>query len=212
LHIEILVEDSSGKKALEVLVPKILGSREYTHRIHSYKGIGHIPKNLKHDRSLRNRLLLDNLPKLLRGYGKSLSGAPHKVIVVCDLDDRNHADFVRELEAILSNCEPRPEARFCLAIEEGEAWFLGDLAAIKAAYPRAKQHVLATYRNDEICGTWEKLADAVYPGGAMRLKELGWRAIGEEKQKWATGIPPRMNVDDNLSPSFVNFRDQIRSF
>ena len=45
MHFEILVEDQSGKKALEIIVPKIVNDSD-TFNIRSYKGIGHIPKNL----------------------------------------------------------------------------------------------------------------------------------------------------------------------
>ena len=65
MHFEILVEDQSGKRMLDILVPKIIGA-QHSFRIHSYKGIGHIPKNLTSTSDLRNRLLLNNLPKLLR--------------------------------------------------------------------------------------------------------------------------------------------------
>ena len=46
MHFEILVEDRSGKKALDILVPKIIGML-HTFKVHSYKGIGHIPRNMK---------------------------------------------------------------------------------------------------------------------------------------------------------------------
>ncbi len=42
MHFEILVEDLSGKKALDILVPKILGNT-HSFVVHSYKGIGRIP-------------------------------------------------------------------------------------------------------------------------------------------------------------------------
>ena len=75
------------------------------------------------------RILLANLPKLLKGYGRTLRGYPpdngQAVVVVCDLDDRNPQKFLGELNAILNACNPKPEARFCFAIEEGEAWFFG---------------------------------------------------------------------------------------
>ena len=38
MHFEILVEDWSSKKALDILAPKILGS-EHTFKVHPYKGI-----------------------------------------------------------------------------------------------------------------------------------------------------------------------------
>ena len=52
MHLEILVEDLSGKKALDILVPRIIGGQD-TFRVHSYKGIGRIPKNMR-DGNARN--------------------------------------------------------------------------------------------------------------------------------------------------------------
>lgn len=212
MHFEILVEDQSGKKMLDILIPKIIGE-EHTFIVHPYKGIGKIPKNLGDPKEARGRLLMDNLPKLLRGYGKTQMNRknfPEVVIVVCDLDDRCQKLFRNELLAILQSCHPRPETRFCFAIEEGEAWFLGDLNAIKKAYPSAKDKVLQDYTNDAICGTWERLADAIYQGGAPTLIKKGWQAVGAEKSTWAEKISPHMTVTHNLSPSFRYFRETIK--
>jgi hypothetical protein len=104
----------------------------------------------------------------------------------------------------------KPEAYFCIAVEEGEAWFLGDLEAIKIAYPKAKSAVLNAYVNDSICGTWEKLADAIFSGGAKKLTQLGGQAVGVEKMAWAKKISPYMKIDTNQSPSFCYFRDKMR--
>ena len=62
MHFEILVEDQSGKKALEILVPKIIDNN-HTFKIHAYKGIGRIPKNLGGNIDASKRILLDRLPK-----------------------------------------------------------------------------------------------------------------------------------------------------
>ena len=97
-----------------------------------------------------------------------------------------------------------------LFIEEGEAWYLGDLAAVKGAYPNTKQAILTSYVNDDICGTWEKLADAVYPGGIQKLSKRPYKVIGEEKMNWAKKISPLMDIDNNKSPSFCYFRDKMR--
>ena len=142
MHFEVLVEDQSGKKALENLFPKIIGAESYTLNIHAYKGLGHIPAGLKTAAEARKRILLAQLPRLLQGYGRTFAAYPDgchaAVIVVCDLDDNNKESFRKELAGILNRCRPKPEARFCLAIEEGEAWLLGDIPAIKAAYPKAR--------------------------------------------------------------------------
>ena len=111
---------------------------------------------------------------------------------------------------LLNTCNPRPEVRFCFAIEEGEAWFLGDIAAIKKAYPKAKEAVLKTYICDSICGTWEKLADAVYKGGSQSLSSQGWQVVGTEKSAWSERITPHMDLNTNTSPSFNYFLGKLR--
>ncbi|HEY9692485.1 MAG TPA: DUF4276 family protein [Oculatellaceae cyanobacterium] len=210
MHFEILVDDISGETALNILLPKIINTEQHTFKIHSYKGIGHIPKNLKSSSDANKRILLDQLPRLIQGYGKTLSYSPAVLIVICDLDDRCMSAFRKELLELVNSCNPKPKTQFCIAIEEGEAWFLGDWAAVKAAYPSAKQALLNSYTNDDICGTWEKLADVVYSGGCKKLSKLGWQGIGKEKANWAEKISPLMDIDNNQSPSFCYFRDKLR--
>lgn len=211
MHFEIHVEDQSGKKALDVLVPKIIGN-EHQFRVHGYKGLGRIPRGMKDVKNASKRMLLDSLPKLLKAYGKAFESSPrgYSVVVVCDLDDKCLRTFRKKLHEILHECNPKPETRFCFAIEEGEAWFLGDLKAIKSAYPQGKDTILQSYENDSICGTWEKLADAIYPGGSEKLSGKGWQAVGTEKSKWAEAIPPKMDIKNNSSPSFCYFRDKLQ--
>lgn len=212
MHFEILIEDQSGKKALDILVPKIIGD-EHTFKIHPYKGIGRIPQNLGGTANANKRILLNQLPRLLRGYGNTFSAYPDDypaaVILVCDLDDKCLKAFRQELFAILDICNPKPETRLCIAIEEGEAWFLGDIPAIKTAYPNANNAVLNGYANDSICGTWERLADAVFPGGSQALSAKGWQAAGAEKSVWSEKIAPHMNVENNASASFCYFRNKM---
>lgn len=210
MHFEILVEDLSGKEALGILIEKIVGAK-HTFKIYPYRGIGHIPKNLNNPTNVNSHLLLNDLFKQLRAYGKSFANDPTKVvIVVCDLDNKCLKTFRQQLFRVLKTCNPKPETRFCIAIEEGEAWLLGDISAIKKSYPKAIGHVLNSYQNDSICGTWELLADAIYAGGAKSLKKKTWRARGKVKSVWAQKITPNMNVEKNMSPSFCYFRDKIR--
>lgn len=208
MHFEILIEDQSGKRALDVLVPKIIGDG-HTYRVIAYKGIGHIPKNLKSADYAANRALLSQLPRILQGYGRSLNAYEAAVIVVCDLDNRCLSHFRQELLAVLSNCTPRPVTRFCIAVEEVEAWLLGDPVAVKRAYPKAKEQVLNSYEYDSICGTWELLANAVYNGGAAKLKSQPFHVVGKEKSKWAEHIAPHIDPERNASPSFQYFRGKL---
>lgn len=214
MHLEVLVEDPSGKRALDIFLSKTIGEDD-TFRVISYRGIGHVPRNLRRALDPSKRLLLDQLPRLLRGYGQTFLKYPLDyqvaVLVVCDLDQRCLKSFRRELINILETCNPRPQTRFCIAIEEGEAWLLGDHTAIETAYPRVDANVLRRYRNDAICGTWELLADAVYRGGAEALIRVGWQAVGREKAAWAENIAPYIDVERNRSPSFQYFHEQVRA-
>ena len=51
---------------------------------------------------------------------------------------------------------------FCIAIKEMEAWLLGDLNAIEAAYPQVRKTYIRSYTQDGICDTWEVLANMIY--------------------------------------------------
>ena len=137
MHLEILVEDKSGKKMLEKMVPMIIGE-DHSYRIVSYKGLGRIPKNMKSGTDANKRILLDRLPKILSGYGKTYNKQAHSmevaVIVVCDLDDRCQKKFREELYEMRNSIFLKLETLFCFAIEEGEAWLLGDIKAGKQPF------------------------------------------------------------------------------
>ena len=211
MHFELLVEDESGRIAVDAVLEKILGPNGARHswKTYGYKGLGRIPADLRGKTDPAKRILLDRLPNLLRGYGKSLD-ASSAVVVVVDLDHRDCIAFKRDLLDVLDACAPRPAALFRIAVEESEAWLLGDRAAVKAAYPRAKDSVLARYRQDAICGTWEVLADAVHAGGSATLAKSGYPETGRAKSEWARKIAPHIDPDRNRSPSFQAFRDGVR--
>jgi len=210
MHIEILVEDSSGKELLQVLLPQLLGPQgePHTWRLHAYKGVGRIPQGLTPKTDAAKRILLDRLPKQLRGIGKT--PGIDAVVVVIDTDKRDCAAFLAELKAVANACNSVPDTLFRLAIEEVEAWYFGDQAALLAAYPRAKQDVLGKYVQDSVCGTWELLADAVHAGGSAAIKKAGWPLPGQVKHEWAKKIGPLMDPDQNISPSFGKLRDGLR--
>jgi hypothetical protein len=211
MHFEILVEDASGALLLGALIEKILGKagEPHTWRTHAYKGIGRVPKDLRGKSDPWKRILLDQLPRILAGYGKSLQDAGSAVVVVVDLDDRNCTKFKQELLQVHRRCRPRPNVLIRIAIEEMEAWLLGDGAAIVKAFPRAKLNVLNSYRQDSVCGTWEKLADALFPGGSQALKAQDYPRIGAEKCRWASLIGRHLDVEANRSPSLRTFKDGL---
>lgn len=210
MHIEILVEDSSGAKVLEALLPKLLGAQHAPHtwRTHSYRGVGRIPPKLQPSGDPAKRILLDQLPRLLRGYGQS--PGIDAVVVVLDSDRRDCTAFLAELHKMLRNCGKVPPTMFRLAIEEIEAWYFGDQQAVLEAYPKARRDVLKKYKQDSVCQTWEHLADAIYPGGAKAIQAAGWPLPGQVKHEWAERIAPLLDPDRNRSPSFSKLRDGLR--
>ncbi|MBH2010339.1 MAG: DUF4276 family protein [Xanthomonadaceae bacterium] len=209
MHIEFLVEDSSGEKLLAQLLPRILGEQGQLHtwRLKAYKGIGRIPQGLTAKADPAKRMLLDQLPRLLQGYGKT--PGIDAVVVVLDTDRRDCRDFLQELTALTQGCKPAPRTLFRLAVEEMEAWYLGDREALLKAYPRAKREVLDRYVQDSACGTWELLADAVHAGGVAAIKKAGWPLPGQIKHEWADRIGPFVSLNQNASPSFGKFRDAL---
>lgn len=210
MHLDFLIEDVSGKTMLEILLPKVL-PENVSYRVHYYKGVGRIPEKMRSAKEIKGRQLLDNLPRLLNGFGRTYQawGESYEghVIVICDLDDKSFNEFLAQLNHLLDWCEMAPETSICFAIEEGEAWFLGDAKALFSAYPHAKKQVLATYKQDSICGTWEKLAEVV----GFEYKNKSYQEVGLKKREWAEKITPYMEIKNNKSPSFQHLITEIKS-
>lgn len=134
--------------------------------------------------------MLNDLSTYLRGFNRSLHAIQAAIIVVLDNDDRDVNRFRIELESIATQNKITVDHVFCIAVEEIEAWMLGDEIAILSAYPKARAQILHSYRQDSICGTWEVLADVVYPGGIDKLKKecSSYIEIGKIKAEWAKNI------------------------
>ncbi|MBF0610058.1 MAG: DUF4276 family protein [Magnetococcales bacterium] len=208
MHMEILVEDFSGKALLESLLPKMVKEGHY-YRLHSYKGLGNLPNDLKGDADPSLRILLDRLPKLLNGYGNTFKNQPNNpssVMVVCDLDRRCPKKFRDQLMLLYNNLNNKPITKFCLAVQEIEAWYLGDLQALEKAFPGKIGQLKKMGNPDQLNDTWEFLADAIYPGGNKELKKHN---VGEVKYQWAKKIGPLMDIENNQSASFQYFKKKI---
>lgn len=210
MHFEILIEDNSGKRFLEAILPRIFGPRpdRHTWRIIAYKGIGRLPRGLQTTQDPAKRQLLSQLPRLIQGYGRT--PGIDAVVVIVDSDKRKCQEFLSEITGVIHVCNPKPNTLVRLAIEELEAWYLGDIKAVALAYPKHKKSALASYVQDSACDTWELLADALHPGGLAALKKPGSPSPGELKHQWAERLPSHMDIECNQSPSFCKLRDGLR--
>ncbi len=91
---------------------------------------------------------------------------------------------------------------FRIAIEETEAFYLGDPQAIKKAFPQANLRKLRNYVQDSVCGTWEVFREVV-------------RAQSEDKVRWAERMACHLGIEwrgrgANPSPSFQQFCKGLR--
>ncbi|BAQ59769.1 hypothetical protein GM3708_174 [Geminocystis sp. NIES-3708] len=88
-----------------------------------------------------------------------------------------------------------------IVVEELEAWFFGDINALRQAYPRVPQNLVnqKSYRNPDNIkgGTWEALEKI--------LNRAGYFKGGLQKLACAREISQYMNPYENRSQSFQIF-------
>ncbi len=201
MHIEFLIEEASAEIVLTEIVPKILGD-EVTFKVHDFRG---------------KTNLLKKLPDRMKGYYNLLKYQEDwRIVVLIDEDRQNCQDLKQKLEDIAiqegfstSSTSKSFQVLNRIAVEELEAWFFGDIDALRKNYPKVPQNLTkrASYRNpDEIKGgTWEAL-DRV-------LSSAGYYTKGfMPKTEVARNIAPFINPDLNSSKSFQVFRDGLKLF
>lgn len=211
MYFQFLIEDQSSAALIEILMQRICEkNNDITYSCKYFKGIGGFTKK-NTVKETKSGKLLNDLATYMRGFNKSLQNISSAIFVVLDNDDRDTEKFLAELNRVAQQNMIYVDHVFCVAVEEIEAWLLGDEAAVMAAYPSAKLQHLHSYVQDSICGTWEVLADVVYPGGSLRLKKdcSTYTEIGEYKYEWAQKIGIYMDLANNKSPSLNYFIAEI---
>lgn len=211
MHFHFLAEDRSGAVLIEQVMQKVTALHpEVTYYCKGYHGMGGFTKR-NTVKETKDGKLLNDLATVLRGLNKSLQSIPATIVVVMDNDTRDTTDFISQLQAVAAQNRITVDHVFCIAVEEMEAWLLGDRQALLTAYPDARIPLLNTYVQDSICGTWELLANAVYPGGLSKFKKdcPSYMEAGQYKSEWARKIGQHMDLASNLSPSFQNFMNEI---
>jgi len=197
IHIEFLLEEPSAEAALQVLVPKIMPF-EVTFACHIMGG---------------KKTLLKELPARLRGYSHWLP-SNWRIVVLVDRDQEDCKRLKARLEKLCQTAGliSKTGASTKLAVqvinrivvEELEAWFFGDVIALRKAYPRLSDiSQKAAFRDpDQIRGgTWETLE--------RLLQEAGYYAGGVPKIELAKTITPYMEPTCNTSKSFQSFRQAL---
>lgn len=188
MHLEVYLEEPSAEAALQELLPKILGD-EHSFTLHPFRG---------------KQELLKKLPSRLLGYSSWLP-ADWRVVVLIDEDRQNCHQLKKRIvdAAEAAGIADRVLAR--VVVEELEAWFFGDIAALREAYPKlpATLDRRAGYRDPDAIpgGTWEALD--------RELKRAGYSA-GLSKIATARAVATHMDPDSNSSKSFNVFVEGVR--
>lgn len=199
MHVEFLVEEQSAVELLKVLVPKVVGPR-ITFNTHPFAG--------KLD-------LLNKLPSRLEGY-KAWMPSDWRIAVLTDKDNDDCRKLKARLERFASDAGLATRSKVPgkvrwlvlnrLAIEELEAWFLGDVEALTQAYPRVPPTLgrKRGYRDPDsiMGGTWEALERV--------LQRAGYYSAGMPKVEVARRVAAHMIPDRNRSHSFKVFCEGLR--
>ena len=201
MRLHILVEGPSDAAFLRVWLPRFLPRHSF--KIIAHEGKGKLPAQPLERPAPRRTGLLDLLPATLRAFGLSLDPATDRVLVLIDLDHDSCLDLKSRLLGVLDTCHPRPVTLFRFAIEESEAFYLGDENAVRRAFPQAKLYRMNDYIQDSICGTWE-----------LFQRVIG--AASEDKPEWGRRMAHHLGTEwtgpgANRSPSFRQFCRALRS-
>lgn len=216
MYFQFLIEDKSTAVLIEQIMIRVherYPEKEIYYDSKSFSGIGGLRKTGKPIDQKTGKLLND-LPLYFKAFNRRLSFMDDAALfIVLDNDKRDPAQFYKKLQEIAVNNRITVDYVYCIAVKEMEAWLLGDMEAVKKAYPDARISAWRKYEQDAICPTWEILADAVYPGGYKQLRKKaggGYDEIGKMKGEWAEKIGGMLDFDKNLSPSFQKFWSELR--
>lgn len=201
MHIEFLIEETSAEIVLTEIVPKILGD-QVTFKVHDFRGKSN---------------LLKKLPDRMKGYGNMIKHQKDlRIVTLLDKDNQDCQKLKQELEEMAAQAGLTTHSTSNsfqvlnrIIVEELEAWFFGDIEALREAYPKVPSSLTKrkSYRTpDEIKGgTWEALERILSSAGYY---EKGFMP----KTEVARNIAPFMNPQINSSKSFQVFRDGIKLF
>lgn len=193
----VFVEEYSMEAALDKLLPKLLGDVEFQI----------IRFQCKDD-------LLKNAPDRLKGYAAWLP-EHWRILVLVDRDDDDCGQLKARLERMATDADlltktntghgQRFQVVNRIAIEELEAWFFGDWAAVQAAYPKVPATVpqKTGFRDPDAIagGTWEAIERV--------FKKAGYFSSGLRKLELARSVAGHMAIQRNCSRSFQAFAGAV---
>lgn len=195
MRVHLLVEGESEALFLRLWLPKFMPSLAF--RVYPHQGKGRLPKSGARLERPIGEGLLDQLIAKLRAFGHALDPSTDRVLVLVDADKDDCRELKSRLLGALEACPRKPDVLFRIAVEELEAFYLGDRAALRRAFPRANLGRLKSYEQDSICDTAEFLQEVVR---SRTVDKVGWAAL-MGRELGITWFGPAAN----RSPSFQQF-------
>lgn len=199
--LEVFVEEPSMEHALRVLIPKIRPDLSERFQVHAFDGVND---------------MLTKLPDRLKGYVNWMP-SDWRIVIVRDEDRKNCRNLKSELVQLVGKAGLVPKARgraarefqvlTRIAVEELEAWLLGDITALAATYNGVPPTLgnRGGFRDPDAVrgGTWEALERV--------LQHAGHFHGGLPKIQVAREVAANMDPERNTSKSFQAFRDGLRA-
>lgn len=197
-HIVLLVEEPSMEAFLQSFLPRVL-PRRTSFEVHAFQG--------KTD-------LVGKLEARLRAYAQWLP-EDWRLFVIVDRDDDDCDALERSLDEIATRAGLRTPSSapgdaawqivHRIAVEELEAWYFGDWAAVRAEFPRVSPNVPQRqgFRDPDaiLGGTWEAFERV--------LQHHGYFKEGLPKIDTARRLGSRLQIDECRSTSFRAFRGAL---
>jgi len=125
-----MVEDQSGEILVNAVMKKYRAEAPIVaidYGIKSYKGIGKFKRG-SNAINIKSEQLLNELPKRIRAFHFALCDRANvSLFIIVDNDNRPTDDFSKQLESAVRDNNITIDRVFCIAVEEMEAWLLGDI-------------------------------------------------------------------------------------
>jgi hypothetical protein len=185
--LHVFTEEPSAKKVFDIILPKLL-PENVSYRVYPHQG--------KQD-----------LERALKNSVPTISKIPGSKIIITRDQDSSDCKLVKKYikEKIELNCSC--EFKIRIVCRELESWYLGDLHAIKEAYPRFRpdQYQNRTdFRNVDNITSPSKYLLKIIPEFKKRASL--------PKLEVADSITPHLDLEANRSTSFNRTLEAIKSF
>lgn len=202
MHIDFQVEEPSMEQFLIGFAPKLLGAT-ITFNVINYGN---------------KQNMLNKLPSRLRAYRKQMANSDVRLVFLLDKDNDDCHVLKQRLEGyardagIATKSAPSRNHSFTavtrIVVHELEAWYFGDIAALRQVYPRIPQTLQTGQRyrdSDAIPNTWEALHRLLVKHNYLSPKSH------LPKLSIAQAIASHISIENNTSASFSHFVSGTRA-